>query len=148
MTDRITATLHHLVATLDAFAEDFLRSRHGVSFSTFHFLAAAADAEPVDITTLAQCLGVTKAAVSKRVPALVAEGWITASDDPHHGRRVLVSLTPRATDLVQVAGGELEAEFTALFGDPRLASEGLDVDAMNRQLAMLITLVHEKGPLA
>ncbi len=148
MADRITSTIHHLVATLDAFAEDFLRTRHGVSFATFHFLAAAADVEPVDITTLARCLGVTKAAVSKRVPPLVADGWIEASADPAHGRRVLVTLTPRARALVQAAGGELEAEFTALFGDPRLAAHGIDVPTLNGQLALLTDLVSEKGPLA
>lgn len=145
MSDRITVTLHHLVAELDAFAEKFLRARHDVSFATFHFLAAAADVEPVDMTTLATCLGVSKAAVSKRVPALVAEGWIVASVDPANGRRVLVTLTPRARALVETAGGELEAEFATLFADSRLSAAGVDVAQLNDHLALLTTLVLEKG---
>jgi DNA-binding MarR family transcriptional regulator len=145
--ERITVTLHHLVASLDTFAEHFLQAHHGVSFSTFHFLAAVADVEPVDITSLAQCLGVSKAAVSKRVPALVAEGWITTSADPRHGRKVLVSLTPRAAELVRDAGGALEAEFTAVFADSRLAADGVDVARLNHQLHLLTTLVEEKGSL-
>ncbi|BDV29951.1 MarR family winged helix-turn-helix transcriptional regulator [Microbacterium terricola] len=148
MTARITATLHHLVGTLDGFADDFLRRHHGVSFATFHFLAAAADVEPVDITTLARCLGVTKAAVSKRVPGLVADGWITTTTGSGQGRRVLISLAPRARELVHAAGGELEAAFTELFTDPRLAAQSIDVDALRAQLDLLITLVQEKGPLS
>lgn len=145
MSDRVTVTLHHLVAELDAFAEQFLRARHGVSFATFHFLAATADVEPVDMTTLARCLGVTKAAVSKRVPGLVAEGWIAASVDPSNGRRVLVSLTPRGRVLVDTAGAELEAEFAVLFADPRLAEGGVDVARLNDHLMLLTSLVLEKG---
>jgi DNA-binding MarR family transcriptional regulator len=145
--ERITVTIHHLVASLDAFAEEFLQARHGVSFSTFHFLAAVADVEPVDITSLAMCLGVSKAAVSKRVPALVADGWITTSADPHHARKVLVSLTPRAVELVRDAGGTLDAEFTSVFTDQRLAADGVDVARLNHQLHLLTTLVEEKGSL-
>jgi DNA-binding MarR family transcriptional regulator len=145
MPERITSTLHHLVSVLDAYADAHLQSRHGVSFPTFYFLAAAADVEPVDITTLARCLAVTKAAVSKRVPALVADGWITTSGDPHHGRRVLISLTPAARELVRVAGGELEDAFGDLFTHPRVREAGLDPAAFATHLSLLIGLVEEKG---
>lgn len=148
MAERITFTLHHLVAELDAYADALLQSRYGVTFSTFSFLAAAADVEPVDITTLARCLAVTKAAVSKRVPALVADGWITTSGDPHHGRRVLISLTPAAHDLVRVAGGELEKDFGDLFTHPRVRDAGLDPAAFGTHLSLLIGLLAEKGPPA
>lgn len=145
MADRITVTLHHLISLMDSYADEMLQSTHGVSFSQFEFLAAVADLQPVDITTLARCLFVTKAAVSKRVPSLVADGWIVTADDPHHGRRVLLSLTPRAMALVVSAGGGLDDQFTALFADPRLGAEGIDVAHLNRQLETLTDLVREKG---
>jgi DNA-binding MarR family transcriptional regulator len=145
VSDRITVTLHHLVALMDSYAEGMLQAAHGVSFSQFQFLAAVADLQPVDITTLARCLFVTKAAVSKRVPSLVADGWLVAADDPHHGRRVLLTLTPRAMDLVVEAGGGLDDQFTALFSDPRLGAEGIDVARLNHQLQTLMDLVIEKG---
>jgi predicted transcriptional regulator len=78
MSDRLTFTLHELLAELDAFADGALRSGYGVTFNQFQFLALLYDAEPADMTTLARYLGVTKAAVSKRVPGLVEDGWITA----------------------------------------------------------------------
>ncbi|WP_345801758.1 helix-turn-helix domain-containing protein [Microbacterium sp. AZCO] len=145
MADRITVTLHHLVSLMDSYADEMLRERHGVSFSQFQFLSAVAELQPVDITTLARCLFVTKAAVSKRVPSLVADGWIVAEDDPHHGRRVLLTLTPGALQLVITAGGGLDDQFTALFADPRLGAEGIDVAQLNHQLETLMELVTEKG---
>ena len=78
MSDRLTFTLHELIAELDAYADGVLRSGYGVSFNHFQFLAVLADTEPTDMTTLARCLGVTKAAVSKRVPGLVDGSWIEA----------------------------------------------------------------------
>ncbi|WP_243077126.1 MarR family winged helix-turn-helix transcriptional regulator [Microbacterium sp. SS28] len=145
MADRITVTLHHLVSLMDAYADEMLQTRHGVTFSQFQFLAAVADLQPVDITSLARCLFVTKAAVSKRVPSLVADGWIVAEGDPNHGRRVLLTLTPRALQLVVQAGGGLDDQFTSLFADPRLGADGIDVDVLNRQLETLMVLVTEKG---
>lgn len=145
MADRITVTLHQLVSALDSYADQALRLRHGVSFNQFQFLAAVAEQGPIDITGLAHCLRVSKAAVSKRVPALEAEGWLRTADDPSHARRVILSLTPKAVKLVREAGGELDAEFGALFADPRLAEQRIDVNALNRQLAVLTEMILLKG---
>jgi DNA-binding MarR family transcriptional regulator len=143
--DRITVTLHNLMSLMDSYADEMLQRAHGVTFSQFQFLAAVADLQPVDITSLAHSLFVSKAAVSKRVPSLVADGWLTTSEDPHHGRRVLLTLTPRGLQLVIGAGGGLDDQFTALFADPRLGAEGVDVTRLNHQLETLIDLVIEKG---
>ncbi|MFT4157527.1 MAG: MarR family transcriptional regulator [Microbacterium sp.] len=147
MADRITVTLHELVAELDLYADVWLRVRHGVSYNLFELLAALAERQPIDITRLAQCLGVTKAAVSKRIPAMVADGWITAS--PGGGRRVELGLTPRGAELVQKAGGELEREFTGILSDPRLdpacTPGAVDPEAFHAHLRTLTRIILEKG---
>lgn len=147
MASRITVTLHELVAELDIYADGVLRRRHGVSFNLFEFLATLAELGPIDITGLARCLRVTKAAVSKRVPGLVADGWIVA--DPGAGRRIVLALTEKGLDLVQRAGGELEAEFTAMLTDPRLdpavSPEAIDAATLNAHLSTLAEIVIEKG---
>lgn len=147
MASRVTVTLHELVAELDIYADDALRKRYGVSFNLFEFLATLAELGPIDITGLARCLRVTKAAVSKRVPGLVADGWISA--DPGPGRRVVLALTEKGLDLVQRAGGELESEFTAMLGDPRLdpavSPEAIDAATLNAHLSTLTEIVIEKG---
>lgn len=146
MADRITVTLHELVSELDIYADARLRERYGVSFNLFELLATLAETAPVDITGLARCLRVTKAAVSKRVPALVADGWVTAEGG--EGRRIVLGLTPRGADLVRVAGGELEAEFAGMLGElrgSRAGGDGIDPDALNAHLSRLTDIVVAKG---
>lgn len=145
MAQRVTVTLHELVSALDSYADGVLRDRHAVTFPHFAFLAALAEEQPIDITHLAQCLGVTKAAVSKRVPAMVNGGWVQTSVDPANARRVVLSLTEKGAALVRVAGGELEAGFGDVFADPRLAAMGIDVSSLNAQLALLTDLIVAKG---
>ncbi len=146
MSDRITVTLHELVSELDLYADAWLRSRHGISYNLFEFLAALAERQPIDITGLAQCLRVSKAAVSKRVPTMVADGWIVAS--PGVGRRVDLTLTQRGAELVQNAGGELEREFTAILSDPRLdparTPRAVEPEAFHTHLRTLTQIIAEK----
>ena len=141
VSDRLTFTLHELLAELDAFADAALRTGYGVTFNHFQFLAVLYDAEPADMTTLAHCLGVTKAAVSKRVPALVDDGWITAQSPPGAGRSVLLSLTPRGTELVRDAGAVLEREFAAMLTHPALGDDPIDVPRLNAQLVGLTAFI-------
>lgn len=147
MAERITVTLHELVAELDIYADAHLREHHGVSYNLFELLATLAETAPIDITGLARCLRVTKAAVSKRVPALVADGWITA--DGGEGRRIVLGLTPRGADLVRIAGGELEAEFAGMLAEmrkgPASAGDPIDDGALNAHLARLTDIVISKG---
>lgn len=143
MSDRLTFTLHELIAELDAFADASLHTGWGVTFNHFQFLAVLYDAEPADMTTLAHCLGVTKAAVSKRVPALVEDGWITAQSQPGAGRSILLSLTPKGTALVRDAGAVLEREFAAMLAHPALGDDPVDAPRLNAQLVALTAFIRQ-----
>lgn len=140
VSERLTFTLHELVAEIDAAADQTLRSRYGVSFGVFEFLAVLDDVQPADMTTLAHCLGVTKAAISKRVPALVEQGWIRARQTPGGGRSIHLSLTERGTELVRTAGDELETELHARLDGATAGTEAIDIAALNRQLRALTDL--------
>ena len=144
MSDRLTFTLHELIAELDAYADSALRGGYGVSYNHFQFLAVLFDAEPADMTTLAHCLGVSKAAVSKRVPSLVEGGWITAESPTGAGRSILLSLTPKGTALVRDAGEVLEREFAAMIAHPSLASDAIDSPRLNAQLSALTDFIRQK----
>ncbi len=147
MADRITVTLHELVGELDLYADDYLRAHHGVTYNLFEFFATLAELAPVDITGLARCLRVSKAAVSKRVPGLVADGWITAT--PGTGRRIELNLTTQGKQLVDVAGGELELIFNEMLADPRLdptqSPDAVDPAALHKHLRTLTDIVIERG---
>ncbi|MGN6218924.1 MAG: MarR family winged helix-turn-helix transcriptional regulator [Microbacterium sp.] len=141
MSDRLSFTIHELVAEIGAYADGVLRSRYGVGYNHFQFLAILADVEPSDMTRLAHCLGVTKAAVSKRVPALVEDGWITADSPAGAGRSVLLSLTPKGAALVRDAGAVLERDFAAMLAAPALADDPIDAPRLNAQLNRLIAFM-------
>ncbi|KRB38688.1 MarR family winged helix-turn-helix transcriptional regulator [Microbacterium sp. Root180] len=148
MSDRLTFTLHELLAELDAFADAALQRGYGVTYNHFQFLAVLFDAEPADMTTLAHCLGVTKAAVSKRVPGLVDEGWITAASQPGAGRSILLSLTPKGSALVRDAGGVLEHAFAEMLSHPALADDPIDAPRLNAQLVALTAFIKgQPGPV-
>jgi len=144
MSERLTFTLHELIAELDAFADSALQAGWGVTFNHFQFLAVLYDHEPVDMTTLARCLGVTKAAVSKRVPALVEDGWITAASQPGAGRSILLSLTEKGAALVQTAGARLERDFAEMLTAPAFAADPIDVPRLNTQLNTLVAFIQSQ----
>lgn len=147
MASRITVTLHELVGELDIYAENVLRTQYGVSFKLFEFLATLSELGPIDITGLARCMRVTKAAVSKRVPALVDDGWIRT--EAGGNRRIVLSLTQKGADFVRHAGGDLEQRFTAMLADPRLdpaiSPGAVDATSLNTHLTTLTAIVVEKG---
>lgn len=142
MSQRITVTLHEVVAALDTYADAYLKAHHAVSFNLFEFLAALVEQAPIDITDLAHCLRISKAAVSKRVPGLVSAGWVQAT--PGEGRRVVLTPTAATIDLVRAAGGELEAEFAAIFDEGAHAGHAVTTAALNARLNHLVQRLQEK----
>ncbi|TFH72959.1 MarR family transcriptional regulator [Cellulomonas sp. HD19AZ1] len=133
--DRVTVTLHHLVDVLDEFADDVLNREHGVTFNQYLFLAVLCGLDRPDVTSLARCLRVSKAAVSKRVGSFVAAGWVRTHDDPRNARRVLLDLTPAGRTLVDTAGRRMEHEFTSLFADVT----DVDLDRLHTDLTTVLT---------
>ncbi|WP_394553172.1 MarR family winged helix-turn-helix transcriptional regulator [Agromyces sp. MMS24-JH15] len=141
--DRVTVTLHLLVDRLDAFADGHLRRRFGLTYSQFMVLAVLADIERPghpDLTELAECLRISKAAVSKRLPSFVTAGWVRTAPDPADGRRLVVALTDEGRELVLRATAELDDSFTELFDDAEF-----DLGALHRDLGTLLALLRTKG---
>lgn len=131
----ITASLHELVHAMDAYADRELVRRFGADRNLLEFLAPLAGG-PMDVTRLAGSLNLTKAAVSKRAPRLEQEGWLIASADPGHGRRVVLTLTARGQEFVRKAGGSLNQRFQAL-----LEEVLIDPDDFHAQLRTLVDAV-------
>lgn len=142
MSSRLTYSINHLATALNVYADSILTARWGVTISQFTFLAVLEEGQPIDITRLAECLGVTKAAVSKRVPGLEARGLIRTAPDPAHARRVVLTLTDEGLRLTREAGDLLEAEFSQMFvGRPDLDLERTHADV----LAMLETVLAKEA---
>lgn len=140
--ERLSYALHHLVAELDAHADRILAERYAdLTFSQFMFLAVLEDGQPLDVTRMAECLGVTKAAVSKRVPGLVARGYVDARADPSHGRRVVLTLTDVGVRIAREAGGVLDDEFLRLFTE----HDDLDLTRTRTDVLRMLDVLRRKG---
>ncbi|MBO1752621.1 winged helix-turn-helix transcriptional regulator [Actinotalea sp. BY-33] len=141
MSGRITYSLNHLVTAINAYADGVLTERWGITTSQFTFLAVLEDGQPLDITRMAECLGVSKAAVSKRVPGLEAKGYVRTVADPANARRVLLTLTDEGLRLAHEAGGLLDAEFTQMFAD----RSDLDLERTHADVLLMLDAVLSKG---
>ncbi|QNO38371.1 winged helix-turn-helix transcriptional regulator [Protaetiibacter sp. SSC-01] len=137
----IAVTLHELVYRIDGFAEELVREHFGISYSQYHFLAVTSTLDEPDVTTLAECLMVSKAAVSKRLDGLVKDGWIELGSDPHHARRVIVNLTPTAQRLVGDATAMLEREFAAALHELPAG----ETDELNERLRAILDIFIRKA---
>ena len=135
--DRFAFTLHHLVAELDGLADAVLRKEFGITHSQFAFLLAGQDTQPVDVTTLAKRLAVSKAAVSKRVTWFVHRHFITVAHELQRGRRVVLALTPNGADLARRASDVLDRRCCELSAE----FEGVDLPAMHEGLQAMLEQV-------
>jgi len=116
--------LHRTVALLDRVADRALQQSVGISLSQFLVLLSTdADAKlSLSQQNIADHLGINKAAVSRHIDALVAQGWVERAPHPTSGRQVVLRITDegllllrRAQKIMQAtmsphyrAGGDLE----------------------------------------
>lgn len=131
---RVTFTLNELTALLNDHADGILRARFDMTYSQFVFLACL-QVEARSLTDAARMQGVSVAAVSKRVPWFVERGLIKTNGDAAHGRRVLISLTPKGRRLLMRSSSALEQAFRDLF----VNLVGIDLDALNETLQRITT---------
>jgi DNA-binding MarR family transcriptional regulator len=103
-------------------ADGLLRQEFGITYSQFVFLMITSEHPGIPVTRLAEELGVTKGAVSKRVSWFVDHGFATAQHPPEDSKRLVISLTHRGQQLADKAGNFLEQTFMSTI------SQGPDTD--------------------
>lgn len=137
--DRFTFTLNALVASLNKAADGILRARFGLTYSQFLFLVKLDSAGTVSQGVLAERLGVSKAAVSKRVSWFVDRGLARLGPAIADLRVVTLRITPEGHRLVEEMSDVLEEKFRTGLG----AVQGIDLDELNQTLhhlhALLVT---------
>ncbi|MDT0156031.1 MarR family transcriptional regulator [Microbacterium sp. ARD32] len=126
--------LHDLVRTLDRWAEQILRPE-GLSYNQYVALVILHEHPGLTGRTLARALGVTEAAASGVVKALLAAGLVTDHSPSGAGNRRELHLTP--------SGSEKMTHCSALLGhsvDDNARAVGIDPQA----LATTIRALHDE----
>jgi DNA-binding MarR family transcriptional regulator len=106
--------LHALVAVLDRAADDILQERLGITFNRYLTLLTLQRLGQVTQRELAAELGVSEPSVSRTVPVLADEGFLTVTSVAGGGNRRRVELTAVGEKLVDDAADLLEDSFAQL----------------------------------
>jgi DNA-binding MarR family transcriptional regulator len=109
--------LHKLVFELDRAADKLLHTHLGISYKRLLFLVVLQYQGTITQHELAVALGYSDPAVSTMLLELAKDGYIRTTPSPEHGRKRLVTITPKGSEIV--AGGRqlLDSEFDKLMVD-------------------------------
>ena len=140
---RISFLLNHLVREINSQANGLLREKFEITYSQFVFLVIVGENNDIDVTRLAQAMGVTKGAVSKRLSWFVERKFVTTYQSQLDAKRVLIALTKKGATLVDSAGNYLEREFlTAISKSPDFNQE-----ILQSELSKMLLLLNSKRKL-
>ena len=113
-TEEPAYALHALVAVLDRAADQILKERLGITFSRYLTLLTLQRLGSATQRELAAELGVSEPSISRSVPLLTNEGFLTVTSVAGGGNRRSVELTTVGEKLVDEAADILEDSFAQL----------------------------------
>lgn len=121
-------------------AGDELTAPAGLSSARWQVMGVV-EHGPIPVSNVARIMGLTRQSVQQTADGLAADGLVVWTDNPHHRRAKLMSLTPagrKALDLVQrrhaewanrIGGTQPTEELRAALGVLRRLRATLDPDA-------------------
>jgi DNA-binding MarR family transcriptional regulator len=107
--------IHKLVFIMDKIADQLLQKEVGIGFAQFRMLMVLGKYPHVSQKRIAGFMGLTQAAVSKQMNALVHKGWLARKQNPGNRRENVLCLTAKGRKMVLRAAGILEKEFDAYY---------------------------------
>src|SRR5215471_4492500 len=106
MPDASTAfLLGRFIFELDRAADHFLRTQVGISYKRALFLIVLQHCGTVTQHELAVALGYSDPAVSTMLVGLAKDGYVQTAPSATHGRKRIVSITPKGNEVVTLGRG-------------------------------------------
>jgi DNA-binding MarR family transcriptional regulator len=110
----LTFLLGKFMFQIDRAADQLLQAQVGISYRRFLFLTVLQYRGTVTQHELAVALGYSDPAVSTMLVELAREGYIKTTPSPEHGRKRLVSITPKGNEVVVQGRQVLDSHFDQL----------------------------------
>ena len=132
---RITFTLNELVYVLNSAADRLLRANFELTYSQFLFLVTLMSQDKPTPSYLAECLGVSRAAVSQRLSWFQERNLVRVSRVSGNEKNLALELTRKGELLATRSADFLEKEFRNLFDQ----SAGVDLEQLDKTLAQVKT---------
>jgi DNA-binding MarR family transcriptional regulator len=122
MMDNLPAyLLHKLVFELDRAADQLLQAHVGISYKRALFLLVLHDHGTITQHELAVALGYSDPAISSMLLELAKGGYVKTAQSPEHGRKRLVTITPKGSEAVAQGRQLIASHF-----DQLMESAGVD----------------------
>jgi DNA-binding MarR family transcriptional regulator len=132
---RITFTLNELVYVLNSTADRLLRANFDLTYSQFLFLVTLMSQDKPTPSFLAECLGVSRAAVSQRLWWFQERNLVKVSRVSGNEKNLSLELTRKGELVATQSADFLEKEFRLLFG----GGGSVDLEKLEKTLTQVRT---------
>jgi DNA-binding MarR family transcriptional regulator len=132
-TSRITFTLNELVYVLNSTADRLLRANFEITYSQFLFMVTLMSQTNPTPSYLAECLGVSRAAVSQRLSWFQERNLVKISRVSGNDKNLSLALTRKGETLTTQSADFLEKEFRVLFDN----AASVDLDKLDKTLSQI-----------
>jgi DNA-binding MarR family transcriptional regulator len=130
---RITFTLNELVYVLNSTADRLLRANFEITYSQFLFMVTLMSQTNPTPSYLAECLGVSRAAVSQRLSWFQDRNLVKISKVSGNDKNLSLALTRKGETLAAESADFLEKEFRVLFDNAAF----VDLDKLDKTLTQI-----------
>ena len=134
-TSRITFTLNELVFVLNSTADRLLRANFEITYSQFLFMVTLMSQTNPTPSNLAECLGVSRAAVSQRLSWFQERNFLKISKVSGNDKNLSLALTRKGETVATQSADFLEKEFRILFDNTAF----VDLDKLDKTLTQVKT---------
>jgi DNA-binding MarR family transcriptional regulator len=132
-TSRITFTLNELVYVLNSTADRLLRANFEITYSQFLFMVTLMSQTNPTPSYLAECLGVSRAAVSQRLSWFQERNLVKISRVSGNDKNLSLALTRKGETLAAQSADFLEKEFRVIFKNASF----VDLDKLDQTLTQI-----------
>jgi DNA-binding MarR family transcriptional regulator len=132
-TSRITFTLNELVYVLNSTADRLLRANFEITYSQFLFMVTLMSQTNPTPSYLAECLGVSRAAVSQRLSWFQDRNLVKISRVSGNDKNLSLALTRKGETLATQSADFLEKEFRLIFDNAAF----VDLDKLDKTLSQI-----------
>jgi DNA-binding MarR family transcriptional regulator len=130
---RITFALNELVYVLNSTADRLLRANFEITYSQFLFMVTLMSQSNPTPSFLAECLGVSRAAVSQRLSWFQERNLVKISRVSGNDKNLSLALTRKGETLATQSADFLEKEFRVLFDNAAF----VDLDKLDKTLSLI-----------
>lgn len=141
----VSYLLGRFMFELDRAADHLLQTHLGISYKRALFLIVLQHSGTVTQHELAVALGYSDPAVSTMLVELVKDGYIQITPSQTHGRKRLVSITPKGNEVVAQGRQLLDAHFDQLLDIAGVDAQHLRDITERLYKALMIKLKEEQA---